>query len=49
MFITVVLHTSNGDVRTAYPPGSEKYAYMHILQYMCDGKSFSVEQSEKSV
>jgi hypothetical protein len=44
--ITVVLHTVNGDVRTAYGPNCEQHALSLINQYTLDGKNFSVEQSK---
>jgi hypothetical protein len=43
--ITVILHTPNGDVRTAYGPNCESHATSLILQYTQEGKNFSVEQS----
>jgi hypothetical protein len=44
MEIIVILHTTAGDVRTAYAPGLEKHAISLMTQYTLDGKSFSVEQ-----
>ena len=41
---SVVLHTTEGPVRTTYGPGCEVHAQSLILQYLQDGKNFSVEQ-----
>lgn len=46
MSITVILHTSEGDVRSAYGPNCEQHAISLITQYTLDGKSFSVEQKK---
>jgi hypothetical protein len=46
MSITVILHTVNGDVRSAYGPNCEQHAISLITQYTLDGKSFSVEQKK---
>ena len=45
MNITVILHTTQGDVRTVYSPAWIKDALNCIEQYTLDGKNFSVEQS----
>jgi hypothetical protein len=42
--ITVILHTVNGDVRTAYPRSSIAHVMHCIAKYVADGKQFSVEQ-----
>ena len=43
--VTVVLHTNEGPVRTAYGPNCEQHATSLVLQYLQDGKNFTVEQS----
>lgn len=46
MNITVILHTTEGDVRTSYGPNCEQHALSLMKQYTLDGKSFSVEQKK---
>ena len=46
MAITVILHTVNGDVRTAYGPSQVASALEHIAEYLVEGKNFSVEQKK---
>jgi hypothetical protein len=41
--VRVVLHTSNGDVVTAFPRTLLKAAEQLIISYLVDGKKFSVE------
>ena len=43
--MSVVLHTAQGDVTTTYGPNCDSHATSLILQYVQDGKNFSVIQS----
>jgi hypothetical protein len=46
MNITVILHTTEGNVRTSFGPNCEQHAFSLVTQYLNDGKNFSIEQKK---
>lgn len=43
MEITLILHTANGDVRTAYQSNQLELLYQDIAEYIKEKKMFTVE------
>lgn len=44
--VVVILHTVNGDVRTAYPVAMIADALAHFAQYIVDGKRATMTNEE---